>query len=132
DAEGGAVELLALFMRGVESMISGYTVHGAVGQAGEQGFPIGAAAQRRGPLVICGGGVYVFIQQNGVMRRDLAGHAQMIVFGAAYRAQCAGRREMSNVVAGLGFGGQADVALYDGTFRFGGPAAQAQAKGSWP
>ena len=70
-------------MCGVRSMVGGDAIDSAVRQSGEQGFAIFTRAQRGIHFVIGIVLAHVFIEQREMVRRDLAGHAQVVALGFA-------------------------------------------------
>src|SRR6185312_13582237 len=115
----------------VRSVVGGYAIHCAVGQAGEQRFAIFARAQRRIHLVIGVVLAHVFIEQSEMVRRDLAGYAQMVALGLAYGTQSSSSRKMRNMIAAFGFSSEPDVAFDNCAFCFAGPSAQTKAESCW-
>src|SRR5207302_3797128 len=100
-------KFLVLFMRGVWGMVSGDAIHSAISQACQQRFAVFTRTQRRVHFVVGVVLAYIFVQQREMVRRDLAGPAQVVALGFADGTERSGGRQMRNVVAAFGFGREA-------------------------
>ena len=96
NSEGGFVKLYVLDRRLVWGVVCGDGVHGAVGEAGKQGFAIFAGGERRIHFEarIVGD---VFVDQGEVVGSDFAGDAQTLFLCEADLLERSFRREVSDV-----------------------------------
>ncbi len=70
------------------SVVCGNAVHRAIGQAGQQRFTVFPRAKRRIHFVVGVVLADIFINQDEMMRRNLARDVDMLALGFADRLQC--------------------------------------------
>jgi len=99
NAEGGALKLDLLFVRGVRSVVGGDGVYGAIGERNQNGFAIRGRTQGRVHLEIRVVLAHVLVEQSEMMRRHFAGNARLGALATAHGLERIGSGKMRDVQA---------------------------------